>query len=169
MTEEQWRTIPEFPKYEISSKGEIYNSHRRIFMRTSSNNFRDIKITLTDYDGSRHTRSVALLVAQAFVNQPNYLCDCLVRLDGDMANVDARNLAWRPRWFAWKYSRQLRVPQPTRYHNLPVFNITEGIEYESVVEAGMIEGLLFENIWVSTYRGSETYPYGNIFEIIKRV
>lgn len=169
MSEERWRTIPEFPKYEISDRGNIYNTSNRHVMRTSRNNFGHTKITLTDYDGSRHTRSVALLVANAFVAPPNYLSDYLIVLDGDFGNVDARNLAWRPRGFAWDYTHQLKSPQPNHYCNLPVRNVITGFEYDSIIHAGAAEGLLFRDIWRSTYTRNEIYPHGSIFEIIKRV
>lgn len=169
MSEERWRTILEFPQYEVSNRGDIYNTRRRLMMRTSRTNFGHSKITLTDYDGSRHTRSVALLVASAFVGPPNYMSDHLIVLDGDFRNVNANNLAWRPRWFAWKYTHQLKLPQPNHYTNLPVRNVKTGVVYDSIIEAGMAEGLLFDDIWRSTYRGNEIYPHGSIFEIIKRV
>jgi NUMOD4 motif len=166
---ERWRSILEFPKYEISDRGNIYNTKTRQMMRTSRTNFGHAKITLTDYDGQRYTRSVPLLVASAFVAPPNYLSDYLVMLDGDLTNVKASNLAWRPRGFAWEYTRQLKLPQPNHYSNLPVRNLKTGVEYESVIEAGVNEGLLFDDIWRSTYTRNEIYPHGSIFEIIKRV
>ena len=169
MSAERWRTILEFPTYEISDRGNIYNNRNRQFMRTSRNNFGHGKITLTDYDGSRHTRSVGILVGEAFVLAPNYMCDHLIMLDGDLTNINASNLAWRPRGFAWNYTHQLKTLQPVHYHNLPVLNVVTGREYNSIIEAGMTEGLLFDDIWRSTYRGSEVFPNGSVFEIIKRV
>lgn len=169
MLEEHWRTIMEFPKYEISDLGNIYNTVGGQMMRTSRTNFGNTKITLTDYDGSRHTRSVPLLVAQAFVKPPNYLSDYLMVLDGNLANVVADNLAWRPRGFAWEYTRQLKQLQPSHYGNLPVRNTSTGAEYDSIIDAGIAEGLLFKDIWRSTYSGERTYPFGHTFEIFKRV
>ena len=166
---EKWRTIIEFPKYEISDQGNIYHTERNIVMRTSQTAHGNTKITLTDYEGNRYTRSVALLVADAFVVPPNFMCDQVIALDGNLSNVAASNLAWRPRWFAWKYIRQLREPQPNHYYNLTVRNIIDEEDYESIIEAGITEGLLFENIWQSTYRGNEVFPSGSIFEIVQRV
>lgn len=169
MSEERWRTILEFPKYEISNRGNIYNTKSRITMRTSRSNYGHTKITLTDYDGQRYTRSVALLVAQAFVAPPNYLADHLILLDGNFGNVNANNLAWRSRAIAYCYTRQMKLPQPNHYYNLSVRNVVTGNEYNSIIEAGVSEGLLFKDIWRSTYSGNEIYPHGSIFEIIKRV
>lgn len=169
MSEERWRTILEFPKYEISDRGNVYNTIARHMMRTSISNYGNTKITLTDYDGSRHTRSVALLVAAAFVDPPNYLSDHIMVLDGDLANASAYNLAWRPRGFAYEYTRQLKLPQPNHYINLPVRNTSTGAEYDSIIDAGIAEGLLFKDIWRATYSGERTYPFGHTFEIFKRV
>lgn len=193
MDEEQWLIIEDFPTYEISSRGQIYNHRTRQLMRTSVNNYGHVKITLKarhtqgrcDFCGAfvdirvsklgekpcpiRHTLSVALLVATAFVDRPTPLCDQLVILDGDFRNVSAYNLAWRPRTFAWKYTRQLKVDQPLHYLNLPVCNVISGNEYECIVHAGITEGLLFSDVWRSTYTGAAIFPNGSVFEVIERV
>lgn len=169
MTEARWRTIPEFPRYEISDQGEIYNCHYRQMMRTSLSNHGHVKITLTDDVGCRHTRSVALLVAEAFVPAPNRRCDYLIVLDGDLQRVEASNLAWRPRWFAWKYTHQLKVDPPHHYRNLPVHDLVNNYVYNSIIEAGIEEGLLFDDIWRSTYMESEVFPTGAVFEVTERV
>lgn len=169
MAVSQWVPIPEFPNYEINEFGEIYNRRIQAPMRTSFTNHGHEKITLTASDGTRHTRSVAHMVAEAFVEPPNVLCDQVVLLDGDLSNVAASNLVWRPRWFAWKYVRQLKTPQPLHYRNLHVANVTANVEYISIIQAGMTEGLLFADIWRSTYTGSKVFPYGSVFEITERV
>lgn len=169
MGEELWRNILEFPRYDISNFGRVYNIRRNMMMETSYTTYGHSKITLTAYDGSRHTRSVAQLVADSFVEPPNLLCDNLIILDGDFTNVVYTNLAWRPRQFAWKYTRQLKERQPLHYRNLSVRNCDTGVEYSSIVEAGITEGLLFVDVWRSTYNSQPVYPYGSVFEVIERV
>lgn len=166
---EQWKEIPEFPDYEINPLGEIYNRKTHGLMRTSLTNHGHAKITLQAENKRRHTRSVALLVADAFVRPPNFMCDHIIVLDGDYANVRADNLAWRPRWFAWKYAHQLKSEQPIAYQNLRVLNTEHHIEYDCVIHAGMCEGLLFEDIWRSTYSGALLFPTGSAFEVVERV
>lgn len=166
---EQWREIPEFPNYEINPLGEIYNRRTRSLMRINPTNHGHMKITLTAENRRRHDRSVSLLVADAFVRPPSFMCDTVIVLDGDLSNVRADNLAWRPRWFAWKYSHQLKVDQPLFYRNLQVRNMVNGIDYECVVHAGMCEGLLFEDIWRSTHSGAFLFPTGSTFEVTERV
>lgn len=166
---EQWKELSEFPNYEVNPLGEIYNRRTRSLMRINPTNHGHMKITLTAEDGSRYDRSVAMLVADAFVRPPNFMCDYLIVLDGDQANVRADNLAWRPRGFAWKYTRQLKLNQPLFYRNLQVLNTVSGVEYSCVVDAGMTEGLLFEDIWRSTHTGAFIFPTGSAFEVIQRV
>ncbi len=170
MTEERWRTIPEFSNYLISDLGRVYNTKKDIFMRTSLTNHGHVKLTFKDdWSDDRYTRSIALLVAEAFVEPINFMCDSLIILDGNFLNVAATNIAWRPRHHAWKYSRQLKVHQPIYYKNLEVHNLVTDSYYDSIIEAGMIEGLLFEDIWRSTYTGAALFPQGFSFEIVERV
>lgn len=170
MEEEIWKQIEEFPNYEVSNFGNIYNIKTDMIMRTSKTLWGHTKITLTsEWGNARFTRSVALLVAEAFIDPPNFMCDQVIVLNGDFSNMAASNLAWRPRWFAWKYTRQLKTRQPIQYENLQVRNVITGEVYNSIVDAGVAEGLLFDNIWRSTYTGEPVYPVGSVFEVIKRV
>ena len=165
--DEEWSVIPEFPNYLISPSGEIFNRKYDMFMRSRPNNFGHFKIALTDdKTGERYDRSVVKLVAEAFVDRPDELCNQIVVLDGNFANVHASNLMWRPKAFAWKYTRQLKQQQPLPYRNLRVRNIDTNARYPSIVDCGMTEGLLFKEIWRSTYEGTQVYPYGHKYEII---
>lgn len=168
-TEEQWKIILEFPDYQISNKGRVWNEKLGLMMSTTPNNYGHVRISLTKSPRDRYTRSVAQMVAEAFVEPPNLLCDCVVVLDGDLTNLVAENLVWRSESFAWKYTHQLKTPQPLHYRNLSVMNLNTRIEYGSVIETGMTEGLLFDDIWRSTYNHDPIYPYGHVFEVTERV
>lgn len=164
---EAWKPIPNFSNYLVNVDGEIFSTLQNRFMKSSTTLMGHRKITLVaDWDGERYTRSVAQIVAEAFVDPPNFLCDQVILLDGDFMNLKADNLAWRPRWFAWKYARQLKIQQPVHYHNLRVINLTTGRQYASIVEAGITEGLLFHDIWRSTYTGTAIFPNKAIFEVL---
>lgn len=168
--DEVWVSIPDFEYYKVSSLGRIYNERFDHIMSVSYTNHGHAKITLLSPDlGERFTRSVANLVAEAFVEKPNSQCDEVILLDGDLSNVAAYNLAWRPRWYAWKYTHQMKTPQPRHYKNLGVMNVVTGERYSCVVEAGMAEGLLFELIWRSTYTRERLFPTGAAFEVTQRV
>lgn len=162
---EQWKVIPEFPDYLVSDFGRIWNQRRNREVTPNPNNWGYLKVSFTS---ARLTRTVASLVAEAFVDPMDDLSDCVVILDGDFTHVCAHNLVWRPRQFAWRYSRQLKTQQPLHYRNLPVLNTDRRIEYDSIIEAGMIEGVLFDDIWESTYLGRRPYPHHHKYRIIER-
>lgn len=163
MDEELWRDIPEFPNYMISNYGRVYSKGRNRVINVSYTHSGHAKISLMN---DRYTRSIALLVAEAFVEPPNALCDHVVLLDGNPANVAAENLVWRPRWYGWKYSHQMRTEQPMHYQNVPVINTNTGEKYQCIIDAGITEGLLFDDIWRSTHTSAAIFPNDSIFEIV---
>lgn len=165
---EGWKKIPGFNNYEISSFGQIYRRDRDIMMRPSHTLTGHVKISLIcDYDGERYTKGVAQMVAEAFVAPPTGLCSQVVMLDGNLDNLVAENLMWRPPWFAWMYVRQLKTLQPQHYLNLKIRNVDTGVIYDSIIEAGMTEGLLFDDVWRSTYSGDRIFPFGHEYEVFK--
>lgn len=175
MIREEWRRIYEFPQYSISNYGRVRDEHRDRLMATSPNGFAKynrghLKISLLDRaTGVRYTRSIALLVAQNFVPAPDALSDAVIRLDGKEENVVAWNLAWRPHWFAWQYSHQLREDQPLAFTNLHVQNMDQGFVYKSIIEAGKSEGLLFHDLWRSVNTGARIYPHRCVYQVVERV
>jgi hypothetical protein len=167
--EELWTRCPGFPLYEVSTSGKIFNLETNREMSVRPNNHGHPKISLMELGGTRRTVSVAKLIAEAFCPRPTEDCNQLIRLDGDFGNLTAANLAWRPPKFAWKYTRQMKEQQPLYFRNLPVVNDQTGVEYTSIVDAGITEGLLFEDIWWSTYTGNKVFPAACTFKIIERV
>ncbi len=166
--QEQWADIPGFPRYAVSSLGRIYNKIFESYMSPSSSTKQGhLKISLIDEFNDRRAMGVAYLVANAFVPRPNYLCKEVIILDGDLSNVAARNLAWRGPRTAYLYGQQLRR-QPKAVYNLPVRNIDTGAEYETIVQAGMADGVLFQEIWESTYTGKPVPPFHHRYEVIHR-
>ena len=168
MSNEVWRQIRGFPAYSVSSLGRLcYNKTGRI-MATSKTSFGHVKISINDVQRRRRTMSVALLVAKEFVEPPDELSDNVVLLDGDLQNVAADNLALRPRWFAWKYTRQLRIDNPS-FRLIPIYNVYLERYYPSIFDCGTEHGLLFSDILRSANVGTGVYPYGWKFEFPENV
>lgn len=183
--EEIWVYIHGFPRYQINNYGEVWNTVFEMFMKPSKMLNGQLKVSLIDEHHIRRSLSVAVLVARAFVEPPNERSDQVILLDGNMENVAAYNLAWRTPRQAYLYARQMRLPPKTPWTNLQVLNQTTGVLYENIIQCGMAEGLVFQHIWESTfkgawypegsrpsngtYRGERVYPYGHTYEIIKRV
>jgi len=165
MMHEVWKRAPGFPAYSVSSAGRLrYNKTGRI-MSTSRTTWGHVKISINDEEGRRRTVSVAPLVAHAFLEPLDELSNSVILLDGDLQNLDVRNLALRPRWFAWKYARQLRTDNSNfHFHRIPIYNVTLDRYYPSIFDCGKEHGLLFSDILRSANVGTPVYPYGWRFE-----
>jgi hypothetical protein len=163
-TEEVWCVIDEFPNYEVSSTGLVMNSSTNRIMKTSKTTQGVIKVGLMGFDGKQHTRSVKVLVADAFVGGRDDICDTPISLDGDQTNCNAYNLVWRPRWFAWKYSTQ---PMYRYYTINPVCEVLDsepyGQVYTNIQEASIVNGLLMKDILSSCHKGDPCFPTGQYF------
>lgn len=108
----QWEELKEFPDYAVSELGDITNIKTGQPRKLSVNQQGIPKISLYSEDGKLITRSVARLIAEAFVQRPDAEAfDTPIHLDGDQRNCRADNLVWRPRWFAIKYHKQFRMPE----------------------------------------------------------
>ena len=156
--DEIWADIPGFPGYSISSLGRIANLKWQMLMQTSQTIEGHVKISLQGEDG-RHTLSVKKLVARAFVYQPSPMFNAVINLDGDITNVEASNLQWRPRWFAWRYHRQYQDKgNPVYFRNIPIYNQGTGYEYPSIEIASKTDGVLMEDVLISIRTGALVFP-----------
>lgn len=169
MTEELWEPITGFRTYSVSNLGNVKNNQTKRLLSTSLNNYGQVKISLwSDETGQRHTKLVCTLVAEAFVyDRPDPRCNTPVILDNKLTNVRADNIVWRPRWFAWKYLHQFKTPIHRYYYTVPILNIQEDVMYESVVQCGKTEGLIFDDIWESTYKAIEVYPHLSVYQVVR--
>lgn len=161
----KWAQIQDFPDYEVSDHGVIYNTRRDMPMKLSVTQQGHLKCSLVNRYG-RYTLSVAVLVASAFVEVPNPVCDSVIVLNGDYSDLRASNLAWRPKHFQWKYAVQLKRPQGLYITNCAVVNLTTRVEYPSIRDAGMTEGLLFEDVWRSTHAQDPVWPTNSVFRLL---
>jgi len=170
---EHWERVEEFPDYWVSNHGHVQNFRTRHDMALTQNHGNVVKVNFRQ-GGKLHTRSVAVLVAELFVTPPHPFeeeSDTPIHLNGDPTDNHWVNLAWRPRWFAWKYTRQFNIEQVYDYH-FPVFEKFTNKRFDTVMEAGVDEGVLWEHIataaaWNSTAPEDAkrlVYPTGGQYE-----
>lgn len=90
---EVWKDIVGFEeKYQISSKGRIYNKHTGKMSRVKAN--KDGYVRWGSYvNGEMHTFSVHRLVAEAFIPNPNKRPQ-VHHKDGNKSNNAVDNLEW---------------------------------------------------------------------------
>lgn len=154
--------IKGFPGYEISNHGRVFNLNRNKEMVLSPTMNGDLTVGLTR-GGTQYRFSVKGLVAREFVEGESDEFNTPVLLDGDKYNLYYENIVWRPRWFAWKYSRQFSHPEAW-YLQGPIYEVTDGVLYESFLDAAIRNGILCSDIRQSIYHGEMTvFPTNQIF------
>jgi len=162
--EEEWREVREFPNYLISNFGDVVNSRFNRSLRSSRIGQGTLKVGLWQGD-KQVSRLVRILVADAFVEGRDDIFDTPIQLNGDPLDVRASNLVWRPRWFAWQYSRQF-LDKPSINQIGPIREMKSGDIYETVYDAGIANGLLFKDIRHSMFMKTTTFPTFQQFELI---
>lgn len=177
MEQEVIKTIPEFPRYEISSYGRVFNREtgRELtnchvqYGIVSVSLLQDVEIEIDGYlthKSVQKTRSVKSLVARTFVEGETDRFNTPIQLDGNRDNLHVSNIVWRPRWFAIRYTRQFYNQEP--WFNIgPIVDVRNELVYENVFRAAISNGLLCEDIRKSIYNGKQTFPNGLVFERLK--
>lgn len=91
---EQWKTIAEFPNYEVSNYGQVrrvWKNHTNL-KETMLNKF-GYEIVHLSKDGVNKHRSIHRLVALAFLDNPDNLPE-VNHIDGNKENNCVDNLEW---------------------------------------------------------------------------
>lgn len=136
-----WRPIPHFDNYDVSDTGEVRNVDGRI-LNQHVNPSGVAYVSL--WNGRTRSRSVALLVAKAFLEEPwSEAFDTPIHLDGNRLNNAATNLAWRPRWFAIKFVEQFNGYYADQEHKI---EILETGEITTCWDVCKRFGLLYANV-----------------------
>lgn len=160
---EQWVEIDGFPGYAVSSLGRVMNTNTEL-IKTATPNQAGVYNVLLMADGVQHRRSVALLVAKAFLEPPpRPVFDTPINLDGDRKNNAVDNLVWRPRWFAVSYNRQFKTPVPYDFKN-GVRCIDTNRVYDHVRVCAVENGLLMKEIILGIWNQTPVFPTWQMFE-----
>lgn len=182
MIQELWKRIPKFRGYEVSTYGRVANVSNDLLLQPSKTLQGGLKVGLYQ-DGVQHTRSLKVLVAEAFVEHDidpvstDVPFDTPILLDGDQENCHATNILWRPRWFAWQYSRQFSNPSfmtdNPLYHKGPVIELDAlghvcGI-HDSAWKIATTQGLLLHDVWTSINTRSVVFPTRQSFAFADKV
>lgn len=154
---EVWAEVYDFEAYQVSNTGLIRRTHPEL-KYINPHVLPDGSVGVKLYGHGRSNQFLLRrLVAEAFCDRVNRRDDSVIHIDGDKMNCHSDNLAWRPRWFVWKYTNQFRTINDVKWYR-PVFNITTGRRFESVIEAGLHDATLWEEIVKSSMTGAYAYP-----------
>lgn len=159
--DEQWSYIQEFPGYAVSNFGQVANLRRDSLIRPVPN-AQGIAMAGFFYRGHHTTRSVPLLVANAFLPKTNPAFNAPIQLNGDRMFCHVRNLMWRPRWFAVVYHQQFSKPE---FHDPDADLEIEdtGEQFKGWAEPSVVYGLRYIDIIMSYTNHKGTWPTGQRF------
>lgn len=165
--QEEWREIDEFSNYLISDTGQVLNEWTNRLI-TPRQNQQHVSMVTMGRDGRQLTRSVALLVARAFLPDPqdNFDTPTPINLDGDRGNNHVDNLAWRPRWFAIEYHKQFTQVNQA-WLDMPIELITTDEFFKHTIDCCIKYGLLVRRVVLAAHNGGAVYPHGFEFNLIK--
>lgn len=141
---EVWVPVPGHPKYHVSNLGQVKREDRAnpVGVHTNQQGIAYISMQLEEHQVHK---SLARLVALAFVPRDREAFDTPIHLNGDRLDCRQENLVWRPRWFAVNYHLQFK----NRFHNpieSPLRDMETGDVYSDSWTVATIFGLLEEDV-----------------------
>jgi len=163
-SEVYWVPIVGFEDYVIFSDGRVVRLEDEVELFQSPVTGGDMTVAMWK-DGRRYRRSVKVLVAEAFVEGKDGLFDTPVLLNQVRWDLRAENIVWRPRWFAWRYTRQFQEPRGWHF-TTPVLEVFSNTEYDHIFHAATTHGLLCNDIHNSVYNDRRVYPLGHLYKYI---
>lgn len=151
----EWRDIEDFPGWLVDDLGNVMNEWTSRILRLRPNR-QGIVMVNVQRDGVLFTRSVSLLVARAFVENPNpRRFDSIIYLNGDRSDCRAVNLMWRSRPFALRYHRMFdREP-----YRVSVRIPATGEFFYSLRELCTTYGLIESTTMTNLINQESCYPY----------
>lgn len=164
---ETWKTIKEFPHYQISSYGRVKHKDR-INARKVTINERGFPVVLLSSatSPSRYLRQINQLVATEFLPAPFYdKATAIWHKDGDLTNCHFSNLMWERRDRVLEWNEMHRRGKP-KYNTPPVKNNRTGEIYKDAYDCAIQEGELesviiwkIEKLSSSMYDEAARYRY----------
>tara|TARA_B110000008_G_C16764959_1_gene482190 strand:- start:35 stop:778 length:744 start_codon:yes stop_codon:yes gene_type:complete len=138
---ERWKTIPQYPEYEISDHGRVKYPIRRKretrYKITSGGEVNEYRtFSFMGPDKTLHSKALQLLVAAAFVENDDVVNKtCVAHIDNNKHNNHYKNLKWCTRSQNTQDAHDsgvIRIKRPI--FKLSVNNIIEK-KYESIADA----------------------------------
>lgn len=162
---EIWKPIEHFEGYSVSNLGNVRTDRSGRILVQSFNQYGLCQVGMMK-DGKQHHRSVPLLVASAFIDQPLGPFDTPINLDGDRGNNCVDNLVWRPRWFAVRYNQQFKYPWEFPIE-LPIQNMATGEISPNSFACAKKYGLLEKDLVLSISARTVVWPIYQEFRVVE--
>jgi hypothetical protein len=160
---DDWVLIEGFPKYSVNSLGQVRRDSFGRLITPQMNRTHSVYVPLMR-DSKLYQRSLALIVARAFLPKPEKPFVVPINLDGDRWNCSADNLMWRPRWFTIRYHRQFSDPYEGHIE-APLRARGEKEVFPDSFTAARRYGLLERDVVMSIRYNTYAWPTYQIFEL----
>lgn len=161
-----WSPVVGFENYEVSFEGEVRNIKRGTHLKAWQKKPSDQAKIQFFQDGKYYTRSLAKVVAEAWVPFRLYeSCDTPINLNGDRLDCRAVNLTWRPLWYARKFHHQRLYPLYLNWDRRFYCEDTNEV-FDNPYHCGSVHGLLEEDIFDSLRTGMKVYLLGYRYKYI---
>ena len=147
MEKEIWKTIEDFPNYEVSNLGNVRNKKRGILLKqTMGREGRYLSVYLCN-NGKENTQRVHRLVAEAFLGKhPGMVVN---HIDGDKLNNCLDNLEWCTAKENNVHAIKNGLNHPGSYQKRTIRIIETGETFDGVIECANATGYDFRNIYRS--------------------
>jgi hypothetical protein len=159
----EWVLVEGFPKYSVNKLGQVRRDSFDRLVRPQMNQTGSVYVPLMR-EGVLKQRSLALIVAKAFLPEPTPPFDTPINLNGDRWDCRVENLMWRPRGFAIRYHQQFRDP-----YERPVKAPLRARDHQEVfpdsLSAAKRYGLLERDVVLSMQYNTYAWPTYQIFEL----
>lgn len=144
--------------YLISEYGEVWDNVKERNVLTSVNQYGDFRVNLNLVDRGRKTVSIRNALGRSFLpDEYGGLYDTTILKDNDKTHLHYSNIAWRPGWYSVAYSRQFQKLGSEVYGG-PLARTYDGKHYYTVLEAGIDNGVLLNDVMLSCYRQGAHVP-----------
>jgi hypothetical protein len=154
--QEDWAEIEGFSGYAVSNRGYIMNTRTDTILSISKNREGIARVGMFSDEGVYTSRSIAVLVARAFVPRDSEEFNAPIHCNGDRMDCDAGNLLWRPRWHAVHFHRQFHHPGFRRQVKLE--NLKTGERYQLLADPCVQYGLRYVDVIKSYTNHEPTFP-----------
>lgn len=161
----RWKDVVGFPDYSVSNYGEIHSDKTRRTLRQTPIQYGVLTVMMWR-DGKQNRRSVATLVAKAFVPIVREDFNTPIHLDGNRANCRADNLMWRSRPFAVAYHRD-RLQARFADWKTPFEILETGERFNHITDAAMKYGVREVDLIVGLTNGTAPYLLGKHLRFVK--
>lgn len=156
---ERWKDLADigYHAYEVSDQGRIRNKRTGRVLRFTTMPNGVLKVGLIPEKGELpRTITIAPTVAHAFLPIAGENFNTVININGDRSDCRVENLAWRPRWFAIKFNRQLNNPRALVETNL--IDIDSGRLYVDSRDLATSHGLLETDVILSCVNHKPMFP-----------